>query len=179
VATSCEAIQELLAEVLGETERLSDEERRHLELCPQCCEVAAAEGALGLIFAKVLPPADPAMEDRVRAAMRTLRRRRRALSLLPVAASLFVALLGAVMLGGLPGGSLLALLPVWSSQGWVSLAASVGDWNTVLTTSVGAASALCSPGVLVGAVLVSLLGVGVVAVTTRRWRQVSPWRHDG
>lgn len=179
MATSCEAIQELLAEVLGETERLSDEERRHLDLCPQCCEVAAAEGALGLIFAKVLPPADPAMEDRVRAAMRTLRRRRRALALLPVAASLFVALLGAVMLGGLPGGSLLALLPVWSSQGWVSLAASVGDWNTVLTTSVGAASALFSPGVLVGAVLVSLLGVGVVAVTTRRWRQVSPWRHDG
>ena len=179
MAIRCDAIHEHLAEVLGETERISDAERRHLECCPQCCEVAAAEGALGLIFAKVLPPADPAMEGRVRAAMRTLRRRRRALALLPVAASLFVALLGAVMLGGLPGGSLLALLPVWSSQGWVSLAASVGDWNTVLTTSVGAASALCRPGVLVGAVLVSLLGVGVVAVTTRRWRQVSPWRNNG
>ena len=55
MATSCEAIQELLAEHFGETERLSEEERRHLELCPQCCEVAAAENALGLIFAKVLP----------------------------------------------------------------------------------------------------------------------------
>ncbi len=179
MACRCEAIQEHLAEVLGETERLSEEERRHLELCPQCCEVAAAEGALGLIFAKVLPPADPTMENRVRAAMRTSRRRRRALALLPVAASLFVALLGAVMLGGLPGGSLLALLPVWSSQGWVSLAASVGDWNTVVTTAVGAATALLSPGVVVIATVVSLLGFGVVAVATRRWRQVSPWRHNG
>lgn len=179
MATSCEAIQEQLAEYLGDTQRLSDLERRHLEVCPQCCEVAAAEGALGLIFAKVLPPADPNMEDRVRTAMQVTRRRRRILALLPVAASLFVALLGAVMLGGLPGGSLLALLPAWSSQGWVSLAASIGDWNTVLTTAAGAASALLSPGVLVAAIAVSLLGFGVLAVTTRRWRQVSPWRHDG
>ncbi len=179
VATSCEAIQELLAEVLGETRRLSDEERRHLERCPQCCEVAAAENALGLIFARVFPPADPNMEERVCTALRVSRRRRRVLALLPVAASLFVALLGAVMLGGLPGGSLLALLPVWSSQGWVSLAASVGDWNTVLTTAAGAASALVSPGVLLIAFVVSLLGFGVVAVTTRRLRQVSPWRNNG
>jgi hypothetical protein len=179
VAPSCEAIQETLAEVLGETDRLSEEERRHLERCPQCCEVAAAEGALGLIFAQVLPPADPKLESRVRDAMRASRRRRRALALLPVAASLLVALLGAMMLGGLPGGSLLALFPVWSSQGWVSLAASVGDWNTVLSTVAGAASSLLSPVVLVGAVMISLIGIGVVVVTTRRWRQVSPWRRDG
>jgi len=179
VATSCEAIQESLAEHFGETERLSEEERRHLDCCPQCCEVAAAENALGLIFAKVLPPADLSMEDRLRAAMHSARRRRRMMALLPVAASLLVALLGAVMLGGLPGGSLLALLPVWSSQGWVSLATSVGDWNTVLTTAAGAATTLLSPGVLVAAILVSLLGFGGVAVAARRWRQVSPWHHNG
>jgi len=177
VTTSCEAIQESLAEHLGETGRLSEEERRHLELCPQCCEVAAGENALGLILARVLPPADPTMEDKVRAAMHSARRRRRVLALLPVAASLLVALLGAVLLGGLPGGSLLALLPVWSSQGWVSLAASAGDWNTVLTTVAGAATALLSPGVLVTAIVVSLLGFGAVAFAARRWRQVSPW-HD-
>jgi hypothetical protein len=176
LATNCEAIQELLAEVLGETERLSEEERRHVELCPQCTEVAAGESALGLIFAKVLPPPDPAMEGRVRAAMQTARRRRRALALLPVAASLLVALLGAVMLGGLPGGSLLALLPVWSSQGWVSLAASLGDWNTVFTAAAGATTGLLSPGLLVAAVALSLTGFAVVAFAARRWRQVSPWR---
>ncbi len=179
MATNCEAIQELLAEHLGETERLSGEERRHLELCPQCCEVAAAENALGLIFAKVLPPADPSMEERVRAAMFVARRRRRVLALLPVAASLLVALLGAIMLGGLPGGSLLALLPVWSSHGWVSLAASVGDWNTVLNTAAGAATTLFSPGILIAAFAVAFLGFAAVAVAARRWRQVSPWRHNG
>lgn len=179
MAPNCEVIQELLAELGGETGRLSADDRRHLERCPQCCEVAAAEAALGLIFANALPPADPGMEARVRTAIRTSRRRRRAVALLPVAASLLVALLGAVMLGGLPGGSLLALLPVWSSQGWVSLAASISDWNAALTTIAGAATTVLSPGVLVAAVLVSLVGLGAIAVTTRRWRQVSPWRRDG
>ncbi len=177
MAKNCEAIQERLTEFFGETERLSDEERRHLELCPQCCEVAAGENALGLIFAAVLPPADPTMEIRVRAAMQTARRRRRFVALLPVAASLFFALLGAVMLGGVPGGSLFALLPVWSSQGWVSLAASVGDWNTVFTTAAGATTALLSPGILAAAIVVSLLGFAVVTFVARRWRRVSPW-HD-
>lgn len=177
MATNCEAIQELLTEDRGETQRLSAEERRHLDLCPQCCEVRAAETALGLIFAKVLPPADPKMEDRVRLAMRSAHRRRRALALLPVAASLLVALLGTVMLGGLPGGSLLALLPAWSSQGWISLAASASDWNTVLSTAAGAATALLGPGILVAAIVVSLLGFGAVSVAARRWRQVSPWRN--
>jgi hypothetical protein len=110
--------------------------------------------------------------------MRTARRRRRILALLPVAASLLVALLGAVMLGGLPGGGLLALLPVWSSQGWVSLAATAGDWNTALHTAAGSASELLGSGVLAMAVAVTLLGFGVVAAGTRRWRQVSPWRRD-
>ena len=179
MATSCERVQELLAEHLGEMAPLSDEERRHLELCPQCCEVAAAENALGLIFTKVLPPADPAMELRIRAGMRAAHRRRRVLALLPVAASLLVALLGTVMLGGLPGGSMLALLPVWSSQGWVALAATVGDWSTVVNTAAGATTALLGPGVLAAACVVSIVGVAAVVLATRRWRQVSPWRSSG
>jgi hypothetical protein len=179
MVATCEAVQELLAEIRGETNRLSDEERRHLEHCPQCCEIAAAENALGMIFSRVLPPGDPAMAGRVRGAMRAARNRRRILALLPVAASLLVALLGAVMLGGLPGGSLLALLPVWSSQGWVSFAATAGDWNTVLQTAAGSATAILGPGMLVAAIVVSLLGCAVVVAATRRWRQVSPWRHTG
>jgi hypothetical protein len=176
VAPSCETVQERLTQFGGEAERLTVEERGHLGVCPQCSEVAAAERALGLIFARVLPPADPEMEDRVRFAMRSARRRRRALALLPVAASLLVGLLGAVMLGGLPGGSLLALLPVWSSQGWVSLAAAAGDWSTVLETAAGATSALLSPAALAAAVGVSLIGAAVIGVAARRWRRVSPWR---
>ena len=178
MATSCEAIQELLAEHLGEVDRLTEPERRHVEVCPQCCEAAAAERALGRIFAMALPPADPEMETRILAAIRPARFRRRAVALLPVAASLFVALLGAVMLGGLPGGSLLALLPMWSSQGWVSLAATMGDWATVCTTTAGATTALLGPGVLATAVVITLAGIALVALAARRWRRVSPWSGD-
>jgi hypothetical protein len=177
VAISCEAIQTQLAEVGGDTGQLNDEVRLHLERCPECCEVAAGERALGLIFANALPAADPGMEHRVRRAMRSVRRRRRVVALLPVAASLFVALLGAVLLGGLPGGSLLALLPVWSSQGWVSLAATASDWTAALSTAAGATEAVLSPAVIGVALAVSVLGVTGMVVATRRWRRISPWRN--
>jgi hypothetical protein len=98
------------------------------------------------------------------------------IALLPVAASLFVALLGAVLLGGLPGGSLLALLPVWSSQGWVSLAATLSDWTAALRTAAGATEAVLSPAMLGLTLVVSLLGVAATVVATRRWRRISPWR---
>ena len=175
MTTSCEAIQARLVEHLGEVGRLADDQRRHVEQCPQCSETAAAERALARIFARALPSSDPGLEARVLAAIGPARRRRRVLALLPVAASLFVALLGAVLLGGLPGGSLLALLPMWSSQGWVSLAATVSDWGTALDTTVGAAGSLMAPGVVVAAALLSLLGAAVVVAAVRRWRRVSPW----
>jgi hypothetical protein len=179
VADNCEAIQELLTEHLGDTDRLSATERQHVEVCPQCCEVAAAERALSTIFARALPPADPNMEAQIRAALRPVRIKRRVVALLPVAASLFVALLGAVMVGGLPGGSLLALLPMWSSQGWISLAASIGDWSAALNSAAGAATTLLGPASLVTAVLVAVLGIGVVGVAARRWRRISPWHGKG
>jgi hypothetical protein len=178
LASSCEHIQELLAELLGETALLSDEQRRHIGLCPACCEVAAAERALGLVLAKVLPPADPALVAKVRAGMAAARRRRRLVALLPVAASLLVALLGTLMLGGLPGSSLLALLPVWSSQGWLALATTAGDWGTVVNTAAGATASLLNPGAVAVAAAVSLVGFAAVVGAARRWRQVSPWRRD-
>jgi hypothetical protein len=176
VATSCEAIQERLVEVGGAGERLSEDQRRHLERCPECTELAAAERALGSILVNVLPPADREMEQRLRFAMREAGRRRRMVALIPVAASLFVALLGAVLLGGLPGGSLLALLPVWSSQGWVSLAATAGDWTAALHTAAGATGAILSPALVGTALVVSLVGVAAIVTAARRWRRVSPWR---
>ena len=72
---------------------------------------------------------------------------------------------------------MLAMLPVWSSQGWMSLAATVSDWNTVFSTAAGAASSILGPGMLVGAAALSVVGIAAVTVVARRWRQVSPW-HD-
>jgi hypothetical protein len=178
VATSCEAIQELLAEVSGDVGRLCEAESRHLDVCPRCCEAAAAERALGRILALVHPPEDPEMASRVLTAVRPLRFKRRVVELLPVAASLLLAFLGVMMVGGLPGGSLLALLPMWSSQGWISLAATLSDWGTVLTTTGRVTSALLSPAAIGTALVVCIAGVVAVATTARRWRWISPWRKD-
>jgi hypothetical protein len=58
------------------------------------------------------------------------------------------------------------------------LAATVSDWSAALSTAAGAAGVLLGPGVVAGAVVISVLGVATVAVAARRWRRVSPWR-DG
>ena len=102
VASDCQAIQEILTEHGGGLDRLDEVQSRHLEVCPECREVAAAERALGLLFARAIPPADPGVEEYVLAALRPARIRRRIVAFLPVAASLLVALLGAVMVGGVP-----------------------------------------------------------------------------
>jgi len=172
----CQEIQEILTEHHGEIDRLDGAVGQHVESCPGCREVAAAEFALAQILAEAVPPADPRVEQGVRAALTPVRIRRRIVAFLPVAASLLVTLLGAVMVGGVPGGGMLALLPMWSAQGWMSLAAGASDMGTALVTGTRAAGAVLDPAVLVGAALVSILGLVVVAMAALRWRRVSPWR---
>lgn len=178
VATDCQAIQETLTEQGGRLDRLDRAVTAHLEVCPDCREVAAAERALGLLFATAIPPADPSVEMGVRAALRPARIRRRLVAFLPVAASLMVALLGAVMVGGVPGSGILGLLPEWSAQGWMAFATSVSDWGTAVATGARAAATTLDPAFLAGAGLVSFFGLVGVAVTALRWRRISPWRQD-
>ncbi len=178
VATDCQTIQEILTENGGGLERLDGAESRHLEVCPDCREVAAAEMALGLLFAKAIPPADPDVEERVLAALRPVQIRRRIVAFLPVAASLVVALVGAVMVGGVPGSGILGLLPEFSTQGWMAFATSVSDWSSAVATGARAAAATLDPAILAGAGLVSIFGLVGVALTARRWRRVSLWRDD-
>jgi hypothetical protein len=104
--------------------------------------------------------------------------RRRALAFLPVAASLLVAFLGGAMVGGVPGGSLLALLPVWSGRGWLSLANAVNDWLLAMTAAARTVAAVLPPTVQVGAVVVSLVGIGLVVSSAWRWREISAWRRE-
>ena len=103
VAFDCQAIQETLTEHGGEVSLLGEVAQRHVETCPDCCEIAASEKALGLIFREAVPPADPKIEHAVLAALRPIRVRRRIVAFVPVAASLFVAVVGAIMVGGIPG----------------------------------------------------------------------------
>lgn len=178
VATDCQEIQETLAEYGGGLDRLDGAQSRHLEVCPDCREVAAAERALGLLFARAMPPADRAVEENVMAALEPVRIRRRMVAFLPVAASLVLALLGAVMVGGVPGSGILGLLPEWSAQGWMAFATSVSDWGTAVAAGARAAATTLDPAFLAGVGLVGILGLLGVAVTALRWRRISPWRDD-
>ena len=178
VATDCQTIQEILTENGGGLEGLDAAQGRHLEMCPDCREVAAAEKALGLLFAKAIPPADPAVEERVLAALRPVQIRRRMVAFLPVAASLLVAFVGAVIIGGVPGIGILGLLPEFSAQGWMGFATSVSDWGSAVATGARAAAATLDPGLIAGAGLVSIFGLVGVVLTALRWRRVSLWRDD-
>jgi predicted anti-sigma-YlaC factor YlaD len=178
VATDCQATQEMLTELGGEIERLDRVAQSHLEVCPGCREVAAAELALGRIFSEAIPPANSAIEESVLARLGPVRIRRRVVAFLPVAASLVVALLGAALVGGVPGGGMAAFLPGWSAQGWMALVASASDWGVAVAAGARATAATLDPAMLAGAGLLSILGLVAVTVTALRWRRVSPWRND-
>ena len=57
LATECQAIQESLTELRGEVGALAPGARAHVDACPECREVAAAELALALVFRDAMPPA--------------------------------------------------------------------------------------------------------------------------
>jgi len=178
LAAECQTIQEILTEHGGELDRLERAASEHLEVCPDCREVAAAERALRLLFARAVPPADRIVEERIRAALPPLRIRRRVVAFLPVAASLMIALSGAVLLGGVPASGVLGLLPEFSARGWMAFATSVSDWGTAVATGARAAATVLDPAFLAGAGLVSIFGLVGLAVTALRWRRVSLWRDD-
>ena len=175
----CRAIQETLVEVAGDLSRLVEADLRHIETCFQCRAEAEAERGLDRILATAVPPADPALVARVLASLGPVRLRRRLVALVPVAASLALALLGVVMIGGVPGASLLARLPVLSSQGWLSLVGAVGDWVVALAATSSAAQLALPATVPVSAAVLGLIGMALVVAATRRWRPITPWRRNG
>jgi hypothetical protein len=170
-------IQEVLVEAAGDTSRLSEAQLRHLDSCASCRALAEAEHRLGEILSVAVPPADPTIEEWVMRSLEPLRVRRRLVALLPVAASLLIALTGVAVIGGLPGGSLLALLPLWSSQGWLALVGAANDWVVALAATARAAQLTLPPLVQAAAAVATVIGSASVVIATRRWRTLSPWRH--
>lgn len=169
---NCTSIQELLAATGGRTAELSAQERAHLEVCAACSAAADGELRLARLLEDALPPADDGFVEQVMAALAPRRRRRRLLALLPAAASLLLTLAGTVLLGGVPGQSLFAQVPVWSSRGWLALAAAGRDWVIAVTAVSRAAAASLPPLVPVIAVAMSLAGLLAVVGVARRWRAV-------
>jgi hypothetical protein len=178
VASECQAIQEALSEHRGEMTRLGVAERQHVDSCPGCSEVAAAELALGVIFREAVAPADPSVADGVMAALRPARIRRRVVAFVPVAASMLIAVVGALLVGGVPGSGVLSQFPGWSTQGWSAALGGVSDWYGATSTWVAAATAAMDPAVLASAGVIGLLGLAGVVATARRWRKISPWRRS-
>jgi hypothetical protein len=179
VASECQTIQEALSENRGEVVRLGAAERQHVDACPACAEVAAAERALGFIFREAVPPADPSVVAGVMAALRPVRTWRRVVAFVPVAASLLLAAVGALLVGGVPGSGVISLLPGWSTQGWSALLGGVTDWYAATSTGAAAAAGAINPVLLAAAGVVGLLGLAGVVATARRWRKIAPWRSRG
>jgi hypothetical protein len=176
LATECLAIQESLTELRGEVRALAPAARAHVDACPECREVAAAELALALVFRDALPPADPAVERAVMAALGPVRLRRRIVAFLPVAASLGFIAVGAALVGGVPGSGVLGLLPGWTAQGWAAFAARAAEWYAAAVSGAGAAAAVIDPVLVGAAATLGLLGLAGVVTTALRWRKISPWR---
>jgi len=176
VETHCKAFGELLVEAAGEVSGLSSEQLAHLEGCPSCRALANAERTLGQLLETAVPPEDLALQERVMISLDPVPLRSRLAALVPVAASLIVAMIGVAMVGGVPGGSLLARLPLWSSQGWMALIGATGDWAVALAATSRAVHLALPPMVQIVAVVSAVLGLSAVVLLTRRWRALSPWR---
>jgi len=175
VETCCDKVQQALVEAAGEIELLGASEQAHLRQCTLCSEVAVGERALHGILAQVVPPHDELLEQRILSAIPAHRARWRMVSLLPVAASLLVTLAGATLVGGVPGSSLLALLPAWSSQGWWALFGLASDWGVVLTATARAAGTTVPVTAQVTAGLLSLAGLAATVGMARRWWRGRLW----
>lgn len=176
MAHKCQAIQEMLTEASGRVELLDGRVRSHLDSCAGCREAAAGERALGLLLAAAVPPADHEVERRVLAALGPARMRRRLVAFVPVAASLAIALLGALLVGGVPGARLISFLPEWSAEGWMVFLTSASDWSLAVAAGARAAVAVLDPAVAVAAAVLTALGLAGVVATAWRWRKASLWR---
>jgi hypothetical protein len=165
-----------VTEAGGRIEVLEDQVRHHLDTCAGCREVAADERALGLLLSAAVPPADPELQQQVLASLGPARWRRRIVAFVPVAASLAIAVLGAFLVGGVPGARIVSFLPEWSAEGWMAFVTSASDWSLAVASGARAAVAALDPAILIGAAGLSLLGFAGVAATAVRWRKASLWR---
>jgi hypothetical protein len=168
-----------LVEVAGVAEALEGEARHHVASCSECAELASEERRLHAAFDAAIAPDDPALQQQIMTAVHRRRLRRRLFNLVPMAASLVLAAVGLLMIGGLPGSGLVSLLPLWSGQGWLAFTNAARDWTLVLLTTAQMAGDLIPPLVHVAAALVAVVGFWTSASALSRGRETARWPSRG
>jgi anti-sigma factor RsiW len=162
-------------EAAGEVGALAGEAKRHLASCQECSQAAAEELQLRAAIRAATPAEDHELQTQIMVAVSQRRLRRRLFAVLPIAASFLVAVIGGLMIGGLPGRGLVSLLPLWSGHGWLAFADVVRDWSLVLLTTARMAGDLIPPLVQVAAALLALAGLWTSAVALSRVRETIRW----
>jgi predicted anti-sigma-YlaC factor YlaD len=176
VDSRCNDIQEALVELAGEREQLAAELLAHLDQCEECRAVSDSERRLSEMLRSCVPEAN--LETAVQAAVSRSRVWRRVKNALPVLAAVIVLLSGIGLLGGVPGGSLVSLVPHWSAQGWSVLFEVAGGWMLVLSAGAQIVSTQLATLTLIGFGVVTLLGASSVVVVARRWVHRRAWQRN-
>jgi len=115
--------------------QLTATQRRHLTTCDGCAEVQERELLLAGLFTAATPKDDPVLQQRIIGSLPRRRLTTKLISLLPVVGSGLVGAAGAVLVGDLPGSSLLSLVPGVAGSGWSAVWHTFTDWGIVLLTS--------------------------------------------
>jgi hypothetical protein len=108
-------------------------------------------------------------------AIKAVEVRRRRLALLPVAASAIFVLLGVTLMGGVPGASLMASLPAWTGGGWSVVTAMLMDVVGAMHAVASGVAGVISASMLFGAFTAVVVGIGVMVLTSKRWKRSAPW----
>jgi hypothetical protein len=178
VDRDCKRTIEALVEVNGDLGGLSAPEREHARSCASCRCVAEAERGLDRLLGAAVAPRDAELERRIMGSLEPIRRRRRHVAFVPVAASSLMVLAGGALLGGVPGAGVIGQLPRLTAQLWPAAANAVADWGVALTTTAAAVSSAMSPGLQAGAALAGVVGLAAVVAAARRWRFLASWHRE-
>lgn len=171
----CETVRSILVEGSRDLDRFDRTVADHVEKCEGCRQFAAAENRLADILESASPPSDPVLQRRVVQAVQELEFRRSRWALAPVAASVILMLAGVGALGGVPGASMAAALPSWTSSGWLALAGTMMDLVGALRAVAVGLSAMISWPAVLAAVVLSAAGIGAIALFSKRWRLRTAW----
>jgi hypothetical protein len=172
----CKVIQEDLTRFSGDVDQLERGGQNHLEHCPECSNVAREEKELGQLLSQAIPPADESLQSLIITSLRRLQARRRTLALVPIAASFMVFLAGISLLGSIPGSSLAAQFPRWTSSSWMSLAGAFTDWQIALSLAAASLSEAIPFTAVIFAAFCAAGGLVTSLALLHKWNKRISWQ---